>query len=161
MLIRSVATDDWTRIGELGEMLVRAHHAFDPFRFIHPDVLPAHLYTSRVQAEIARGHMTVLVADIDGQIAGYVFAGIEPESWKELRPTAGYIHDLVIDDAFQRAGIGGALVAKAIEWFDTLGVTRIMLWTASQNIGAQRLFHRAGFRPTMVEMTLDRSPRSR
>jgi RimJ/RimL family protein N-acetyltransferase len=30
---------------------------------------------------------------------------------------------------------------------------RVMLWTASQNATAQRLFARAGFRPTMIEMT--------
>ena len=28
-----------------------------------------------------------------------------------------------------------------------------MLWSAAQNAGAQRLFERHGFKPTMVEMT--------
>src|SRR5262245_1156028 len=159
MTIRPLAEDDWPRVGELAELLVRKHHAFDPARFIHPDTLRADVYTSRVSAELAGGAMMVRVADVDGRIVGYVFAGVEPESWKELRHAAGYVHDLVVDEAYRQTGVGGALLASALEWFDARGVARIMLWTAPQNVGAQRLFHRAGFRPTMIEMTLDREAR--
>src|SRR5262249_2270575 len=143
MIIRPAATEDWPRIGELGQILVRAHHEYDSSRFIPPAMLRAEVYTSRVRDEIAGGQMIVRVADIDGLVAGYVFAGVEPESWKELRRDAGYVHDLVVDQAHRGAGVGAALVASALEWFDARGVTRIMLWTAPQNIQAQRLFRRA------------------
>jgi GNAT superfamily N-acetyltransferase len=155
MTIRPAAADDWPRIGELAELLVRAHFAFDPMRFIHPSALEGHDYTRRVREEIDRGHAMVAVAELHGRIAGYVFAGVEPESWKELRREAGYVHDLVVDDAHRRAGVGRALIASAVDWFNARGITRIMLWTAPQNAGAQRLFHRVGFRQTMIEMTLD------
>jgi ribosomal protein S18 acetylase RimI-like enzyme len=156
MIIRPAAAKDWPRIGELSELLVRTHYAFDPSRFIPPDALPGHVYTSRVRIEMEGGHVTVRVAETDGRIVGYVFAGIEPGSWKELRPDAGYVHDLVVDEAHRRSGIGRALVASAIEWFDARDVARIILWTARQNVDAQRLFNRLGFRQTMIEMTLDR-----
>jgi GNAT superfamily N-acetyltransferase len=151
-----VTANDWTRVGELAESLVHAHCAFDAFRFLDPGSLPASLYTSRVQAEIARGHATLLVAESDGEIVGYVFAGIEPESWKELRHEAGFVHDLVVSEHHRVGGIGSALLASALEWFEARGIQRIMLWTAQENAGAQRLFGRVGFRPTMIEMTLDR-----
>ena len=32
-----------------------------------------------------------------GEIAGYVYAGLEPKSWKELREASGFIHDVVVD----------------------------------------------------------------
>jgi len=156
MTIRPATEHDWKRIGALGELLVRTHHGFNPSRFIHPDSMPGDVYISRVRAEIARGHATVLVADVEGQVVGFLFAGIEPESWKELREVAGYVHDLAVDQAHRHSGVGTALMASAIDWFDARGVSKVMLWTAQQNVDAQRLFHRLGFRPTMIELTLSR-----
>lgn len=155
MTIRHARDSDWPRIGELGELLVRAHHEYDRARFIPPEKLAGEVYTSRVREELAANRGAIFVADVDGQVVGYVFAGIEPDSWKELRHEAGYIHDLVVDRAIRRSGVGRALLFRAIEWCRSRGVSRIMLWTAVQNSGAQELFARAGFRTTMMEMTLD------
>src|SRR5262245_65684644 len=115
MTIRPAAATDWPRIGELSELLVAAHHEYDPSRFIPVSMLPADVYASRVRDEIARGHGTVLVAEIEGRIAGYVFAGVEPDSWKELRREAGYVHDLVVDDAHRQAALGAAPLATALQ----------------------------------------------
>ncbi|HMD37092.1 MAG TPA: GNAT family N-acetyltransferase [Vicinamibacterales bacterium] len=185
MTIRQVIDADWPRIGELGDLQVRAHYAFDSARFFSPDELPPDVYTSLVREEVAAGRATVLVAEVvvvddlrphprppsppggtevderDGgrrrrRIAGYVFAAIEAESWKELRHEAGLVHDLVVEETHRRRGIGAALLRSAIDWFAARGVTRVMLGTAPQNVQAQALFRRAGFRPTMIEMTMDR-----
>ena len=51
-----------------------------------------------------------------------------------------------------------ALIRHANEWLRSRGMPRVMLWTADQNVPAQQLFTRLGFRPTMVEMTLELSP---
>jgi ribosomal protein S18 acetylase RimI-like enzyme len=159
MTIRPATTNDWSHIGRLSELLVRAHHAYDASRFIHPDVLPGDVYTARVRSEVDQGQMMLRVAETDGKIVGFVLAGIEPESWKELRHEAGYVHDIVVDEAHRHAGIGGALFAAALDWFEARGTSRVMLWTAPQNFEAQRLFRRVGFRPTMIEMTLVRAER--
>jgi len=156
MIIRPPAPDDWPSIGELAELLVRTHYAFDARRFVHPDTLQAPDYIDRLREEVERGHAMVRVADVDGRVAGYVFAGIEPGNLKELRPDAGYVHDLVVGQAHRGAGIGRALVASAVEWFHAHGIERVMLWTASSNTQAQQLFRDIGFTPTMIEMTLDR-----
>jgi ribosomal protein S18 acetylase RimI-like enzyme len=156
MIIRPATLDDWPRIGELAALLVRTHYAFDAQRFVHPDTLRAADYIDRLREEADRDHAMVRVADVDGHVAGYVFAGIEPGNWKELRHDAGYVHDLVVDEAHRHAGVGRALVDSAIEWFGARGITRIMLWTAPSNAQAQQLFRRIGFKPTMIEMTLDR-----
>ena len=155
MTIRPATENDWPRIGELGALQVGVHYAFDAARFFAPDRLPAEVYTSHVREDIAGGGATVLVAEVDGRVAGYAFAAIEAESWKELRYEAGFVHDLVVDPAFRRRGIAAALLQSTIEWFAARDITRVMLGTSPQNGPAQALFRRAGFRQTMIEMTLD------
>ena len=97
----------------------------------------------------------MLVAERGGDVVGYVYAGIEPLSWKELRDAAGFVHDMVVDQAGARTGVAGALMEAAVAWVRAQGVASVMLWTAAPNEGAQRLFERLGFRRTMVEMTRD------
>jgi GNAT superfamily N-acetyltransferase len=95
----------------------------------------------------------VFVAERDGAVVGYVYAGLEPTSWKELRDMAGFIHDVVIEDSSRRLGIATLLVEAATEWLRAHGAPRVLLWTAERNPAAQELFHRLGFRRTMIEMT--------
>ena len=96
-----------------------------------------------------------MVAEVDGVVAGYVYAGIEPLSWKELRDEAGFVHDLLVEEAFRHSGAGQQLLDAAIAWLKQRGMPRVVLWSAAGNTGAQRLFDRRGFRSTMVEMTLE------
>ena len=95
----------------------------------------------------------VFVAEQDTRIIGYVYAGLEPMSWKELRGPAAFIHDVMIEEEAQGSGAGTALIDAAIAWARERGAARVMLWTAERNTKAQRLFERTGFRRTMIEMT--------
>ena len=151
-----VDAGDCAAVGALAEVLVRTHSAFDSRRFVPPETLRAPDYIARLREEVDRGDAVVLVAEVDGAIAGYVFAGVEAASWKDLRDEAGYVHDLVVDAAHRRGGVGRALVERAIAWFSARGVSRVMLSTAPSNTGAQRLFRAIGFRESMIEMTLSR-----
>jgi len=111
----------------------------------------AHFLGTQIDADDA----VVFVAERDGTAIGYVYAGIEPFSWKELRDAAGFVHDIVVDQAERRTGVAGALMDAAIAWVREQDVASVMLWTAAPNEGAQRLFEGLGFRRTMIEMTRD------
>ena len=105
----------------------------------------------------SRPDRSALLATGDGAVAGYVYAGIEPLSWKELRDEAGFVHDLLVSDEARNSGIGQQLLDAAIAWLKERNMPRVVLWTAARNIGAQHLFERRGFRSTMIEMTLELS----
>ena len=97
--------------------------------------------------------MAIFVAERGGEVLGYVYAGIEPHSWKELRDTAGFIHDIVVEEPNRRTGTATALMEAAMQWLHERGAPRVILGTAEKNERAQRLFAKLGFRPTMIEMT--------
>jgi ribosomal protein S18 acetylase RimI-like enzyme len=151
--VRPARPDDLPALGRLGALLLRTHYSFDARRFMAPGSDPEGGYAWFLGTQLRDKEVVILVAEREGAIVGYVYAGLEPESWKELREASGFIHDVVVDDTGRRLGIASALVEAAADWLREKGAPRVILWTAEQNHGAQRLFSKLGFRRTMIEMT--------
>jgi ribosomal protein S18 acetylase RimI-like enzyme len=151
--IRPARPDDQDALGRLGAYLVAEHHEFDPQRFIAPLPNLPELYGSFLVSNIDRPNMVVLVAERDGQVVGYAYAGVEGNDYMALRGPAGVLYDLVVDPDHRRQGIGTKLLEAALADLARLGAPRVVLFTADKNHGAQAMFAAAGFRRTMVEMT--------
>jgi ribosomal protein S18 acetylase RimI-like enzyme len=151
--IRPATKQDLAAVGRLGALLMRAHYEFDPERFMRPQRGVEQGYASFLGSQLDDPDSVVLVAESEGRVVGYIYAAVEPPSWKELRDRAGYIHDVLVAEGHRRSGVAEALINAAIEWLRTRDVPRVVLGTAAQNENAQRLFRRLGFRPTMIEMT--------
>src|SRR5262245_39956613 len=152
--IRPATESDLPALGRLGALLMRTHYAFDRKRFLEPGANAEDGYAWFLGEQLKDDvNATVLVAVQQGDVIGYVYAAIEPISWKELRDACGFIHDIVVDERGRRSGVASALMDAAMAWLKEKGAPRIVLWTADQNEGAQRLFARLGFRRTMIEMT--------
>jgi ribosomal protein S18 acetylase RimI-like enzyme len=148
-----VLPEDQEAIGRLGAMLVAEHHGFDPQRFIAPLPNLAERYGQFLVAQIGRPEMVVFVAERGGDLAGYAFGGMEGNDYMALRGPAGVLHDLVVDPAHRRRGVGTALMDAALVALAKLGAPRVVLFTADRNEGAQAMFSKCGFRRTMIEMT--------
>lgn len=153
LTIRRAEPRDASALGTLGASLMRTHYGFDPQRFLAAGEDAERGYAAFLSSQLDEDAAVVLVAEVDGRIVGYVYAGLEPMSWKELRGPAGFIHDVLVEDDGRGVGAGRALIDHAIAWLRERGAARVMLWTADRNEGAQRLFARLGFRRTMIEMT--------
>jgi GNAT superfamily N-acetyltransferase len=153
--IRRAEPRDAAALGQLGAALMQTHYAFDTRRFLEPGEGAAAGYARFLVSQLSDNESIVLVAEQDQRIIGYVFAAIEPLSWKDLRDECGFIHDLLVIDQARRTGVGEALLNAAIEWLREQRMPRVVLGTAAQNESARRLFERRGFRPTMIEMTLE------
>jgi ribosomal protein S18 acetylase RimI-like enzyme len=151
--VREARPEDEQAMGRLGAMLVTEHHAFDPKRFIAPSPHLPQRYGEFLVSQIGRADKIVLVAERDGAVVGYAYAGAEGSDYMVLRGPAGEIYDVVVDPAHRRAGIGTALLHAAIDALDKMGSPRAVLFTADKNHAAQAMFDRAGFRRTMIEMT--------
>jgi ribosomal protein S18 acetylase RimI-like enzyme len=152
-IIRRATAQDLPALGKLGALLLRTHYTFDQRRFMAPGDDPEQGYAWFLGTQLAESDVVVFVAEQRGVVIGYVYAGIEPQSWKELRDEAGWIHDVVVDERGRGMGLATRLIEAAAEWLASRGMPRVVLWTAEQNRDALRLFERLGFRRTMVELT--------
>ena len=155
--IRKALESDREALGRYGGALMRQHHAFDPERFITV-AKPESGYGQFLATQLDDANSLVLVAELEGRVVGYLFAGIEPMSWKDLRAPCGYIHDVLVEESARGHGTGERLVKAALAWCASNGMPRTVLSSAARNEGAQRFFARLGFRPTMVEMTREATP---
>lgn len=151
--IRPATRADIPTIGRLGALLVRAHHEFDPERFIAATPRTEQGYGSFLESQLAERDVIILVAEHEDGTIGYAYAGVEGVDYMSLRGPAGVLHDIVIDPAHRGKGIGRKLLDATLVTLRERGAPRAVLATAEQNASAQRLFARAGFRRTMVEMT--------
>src|SRR5437867_4748361 len=92
VIIRRATAADLPAIGALGASLLRTHYAFDPLRFMAPPADPESGYAWFLGTQLKEETVAVFVAERPGTVIGYVYAGLEPQSWKELRDAAGFIH---------------------------------------------------------------------
>jgi ribosomal protein S18 acetylase RimI-like enzyme len=151
--IRRATRADLPALGRLGALLMRTHYNLDQARFLAAGPDAEEGYAWFLGTQLSSAESAVFVAEQDGAAVGYVYAGLEPLSWKELRDAAGFIHDVAVLEEARRSGVAQALLDAAIAWLREQGAPRVVLWTAEKNDDAQRLFARLGFRRTMIEMT--------
>jgi len=152
--IRPATASDEEPLGRFGGALMRQHHTADPRRFIqveHPEAG----YGRFLVSQISKPNSLVMVAERSGAIIGYVFADVEPTNWMELRGPCGVVHDIYVDEAARHQGAGRKLMSAAIAWVRSKGRSQVVLTTKNRNEHARHLFTTLGFRPTMIEMTLD------
>jgi ribosomal protein S18 acetylase RimI-like enzyme len=154
MTIRPATAADQEPLGRFGGALMRQHHTADPRRFIQVDH-PEAGYGRFLISQLSNPDSLVMVAEYSGGVVGYVFADVESTNWMELRGPCGVVHDIYVDEAARRLGAGRELMSAAIAWIRSKGRSQVVLLTKTRNEHAQQLFTTLGFRPTMIEMTLD------
>ena len=152
-VVRAATPGDLEVIGRLGALLVHQHHEFDERRFIAATPETPRAYASYLGTQLADERVIILVAEQDGKVVGYTYAGLEGWDYMQLRGPAGALYDIVVEPSCRGHGIGWALLERMIAELTARGAPRVVLSTAEPNGPAQRLFARAGFRRTMIEMT--------
>jgi len=132
---------------------VRLHHDLDPDRFIPATPRTERSYGSFLGTQLDEPAIIILVAEQGSEVIGYSYSGLEGNDYMSLRGPAGVLHDIVVDPAHRGNGVGQTLLDATLVAIKARGATQVVLSTAERNESAQRLFTRAGFRPTMIEMT--------
>lgn len=93
---------------------------------------------------IARGHFTIVVAELDGEVVGYALAGRPDE---EDAPRDWCLHHIYQYSRAHGSGTGQALFNAAV------GDRPAYLWTAEDNPRAIAFYRRNGFTPDGTHKT--------
>jgi len=101
---------------------------------------------AKAAAEIADPAMGVWLAERDGEAIGYAVAGPCGLPHAEVTPACGELKRIYVDKPAQGEGLGRRLMEVALAWLERDGPRRLWLGVWSENVGAQRLYERTGFR---------------
>ena len=152
-MIRRAKNGDEQSVAEFAIRLFDQHVEYDPERFstfANVDGA-AGFYRSRFDT----ADSAVFVAEIENQIVGFAYIERDPLNYAELLENGAWLHDLYVDEHAREEGVGKALIDAAAEAAKQMGAEKLLLTVAAKNSAAQKVFEKAGFRPTMMELTLN------
>jgi GNAT superfamily N-acetyltransferase len=144
-IVRAAVPDDAERIAEVN---VRSWQA--AYAGIVPDVIldgmeaePRRLTWLGRIAEL--GQRTLLVADLDGRVEGYVLSG--PARDHDLPDLAGEVYAIYVDPPAQGRGIGRALLDAASSELREAGFEPLILWVLTANTLGRGFYEACHWQP--------------
>lgn len=99
----------------------------------------------------------VLVADVDGEVAGYatILPRVKSDQLEDGNLEYGLISDLIVLEAYRGIGLGQKLLAAAEQYAKACNVRYLRLGVLAGNRVAESLYAAAGFLPLFVELEKD------
>ena len=116
---------------------------FDAYRRFYEQPGDVALASAYLHARLERGESTILVAEADGELLGFV--QLYP-TWCSVAAARIFVlYDLFVDDGVRRGGVGRALMRAAQDFGREAGAVRLDLSTARSNVRAQALYESLGW----------------
>jgi N-acetylglutamate synthase-like GNAT family acetyltransferase len=95
----------------------------------------------------------VLVAEMDGHVAGWIHIKLEDALESD---TYGEIRGLIVGDGFRSRGIGLELMRAGEAWLRELGIARLRVRSNVIRVDAHRFYEREGFRKVKQSFVLEK-----
>lgn len=126
--------------GRTSRIIAYREKYFETLERLHKTIFPNAYLTARQMVDKIDEHRRLFLAMENGQLLGYHFCKIEPES------DSGYIDFIGTDPAVRGRGIGADLLASGIDWMLSAPTTRkIHLTVNADNAAARALYEKIGF----------------
>ncbi|HXV00484.1 MAG TPA: GNAT family N-acetyltransferase [Caulobacteraceae bacterium] len=100
----------------------------------------------KIAGELADPAMAHWLAEREGEAVGYAVAGPCGLPHPEVTAACGELKRIYVSRTGQGEGLGTRLLAQALAWLERDSPRRLWIGVFSQNVGAQRLYERHGFR---------------
>jgi ribosomal protein S18 acetylase RimI-like enzyme len=149
MLIRKATIDDLPLLLQFEQGIISAERPFDS------TLRPGAISYYDLKGFITSADVQVLVAEINGEIAGSGYARIKnnPDTYYDFEKYA-YLGFMYVLPAHRGKGVNQAIIEELKKWVAEQGLVEIRLEVYSDNTGAIKAYEKVGFEKRMVEMRI-------
>ena len=153
VVVRRATVEDARIIADFALKLVIQHQQYNERRFAR--LADAEQMTAFYGGQTKAEDSVVLVAELDEKVVGFAFLHFERKNYADLSESAVRLHDIYVDETARGQEAGKSLLDAANETAKEFKASKLILSVAVQNENARRIFERAGYKTTMLEMMLD------
>lgn len=145
-LIRRASSDDADLLADLGARTFQETFAADNTGEDMAEYLTSHFSVAQQTAELAHPASTFLIAEVDGEAAGYakLYAGEPPGEIEGARPIE--LVRLYVSSKWFGRGVGEALMRACLDEARNNGHDTLWLGVWERNARAQAFYHKWEFR---------------
>lgn len=148
MLIREANRNDLSRLLELEQCLITLERPYNS------SLKPENAYYYDLPNLISDDNSHLLVIEVSREIIGTGYAQIRVSKGSLAHAKHSYIGFMFVSPDQRGMGINQKLMDRLIEWSVSKGVKDFYLDVYSQNESAINAYHKAGFKPCLIEMKL-------
>ena len=154
-MIRRAKAKDLDSISQLWQDMAAYHSEIDPQLFrVAAD--GARRYAQSLGDRLDDPWACILVADVDGEIAGYALGWIADFTTEMFEPTrSGFLADICVGESWRRRGIGRRLVEEMARWFAENDAPYYEWHVSAGNAAALAFWRSIGGRTSLLRMRAD------
>lgn len=148
--IRDATRADLDAIVDRWIELMEAHAELHP-ELYRPAEHGRGTYRSYLRERIGGKRSAVLVAEVEGEVVGYVLGGAGLRApFFEVREV-GMVYDIAVSPGSRRQGVAQALVDTLLERFRGWGLEHVQVSFSPHNPAASKFWPAQGFEPFLTE----------
>lgn len=152
MIIREAKKEDLAAVATLAKQMVDYHHRLDDYYKSPADY---ENLAAELAEELADKNGLMLVAEEDGEIAGYFRGAVEEAPAYTSAKKIGVVYDLVVSPKHRRRKIGERIFRAALEWFRARKIGHLELSVDARNLAGVAFWKNQGFFEYKIRMRLD------
>ena len=151
VLIREATIEDLKRVKFLWLKLAEEMYKIE--EYIFPSKENAERWFSSVLSTLREGKGKVFVAQLNGEIVGFIYFIHSLRTFLEVSKQVALISDMYVKPEFRRRGIGSLLLEKCFEHLRKLNMKHVMLSVLSENLAAVKFYEKHGFKICRYDMS--------
>jgi GNAT superfamily N-acetyltransferase len=146
---RKATLDDLDTLLEFEQGIITAERPFDE------TLREGEIHYYDIAEMIAADDVEVMVAEIDGELAGSGYARIEDVKPYLKHRQHAYLGFMYVKPEYRGMDVNKKIIEALAEWAQLRGITELRLEVYADNFRAVKAYEKAGFTPILVWMRKD------